>query len=87
MNRAHHDFAGVDSDAALDRRAALGQHFGRIAFQLFLHAQRRIERPLRMVLMGDRRAEQREDAVAGRLHDVAVIAMHRVDHQLQRRDR
>ena len=44
-----------------------------------------MERALRMVLMGDRRAEQREDAVAGRLHDIAVVAMHRVDHQLQRR--
>ncbi len=28
-------------------------------------------------------AEQREDAVAGRLHDVAVVAMRRVDHQLE----
>ena len=35
--------------------------------------------------MRDRRAEQREDAVAGRLHHVAVVAMHRVDHQLERR--
>jgi hypothetical protein len=35
--------------------------------------------------MGDGRAEQGEDAVAGRLHDVAVVAVHRVDHQLQRR--
>ena len=32
-----------------------------------------------------RRAEQREDAVAGRLHDVAVIALDRVDHDAQRR--
>ena len=32
--------------------------------------------------MRDRRAEQREDAVAGGLHDVAVVAMDRVDHQL-----
>ena len=38
-----------------------------------------------MILVRDRRAEQREDAVAGRLHDVAVVAMHRVDHQLERR--
>ena len=34
--------------------------------------------------MRDRRTEQCEDAVAGRLHDVAVVAMDRVDHQLQR---
>ena len=38
-----------------------------------------------MVLMRDRRAEQREDAVAGRLRDVAAIAMHRRHHQLQHR--
>ena len=38
-----------------------------------------------MVLVGDRRAEQREDAVAGGLHDVAVVAMHRLHHQLERR--
>ena len=38
-----------------------------------------------MVLVRDRRTEQREDAVAGRLHDVAVVAMHRLDHELQRR--
>ena len=38
-----------------------------------------------MVLVRDRRAEQREDAVAGGLHDVAVVAMDRVHHQLERR--
>ena len=40
-----------------------------------------------MVLVGDRRAEQREDAVAGGLHDVAVVAMDRIDHQLAAPDR
>ena len=38
-----------------------------------------------MVLVRDRRAEQREDAIAGGLHDVAVVAAHRIDHQFQRR--
>jgi hypothetical protein len=33
----------------------------------------------------DRRAKQREDTVAGRLHDVAIIAAYGVDHKLQRR--
>jgi len=46
---------------------------------------RSIQRALRMVLVGNRRAEKREDAVASRLHDVAVVAMRRLDHQLQRR--
>jgi hypothetical protein len=38
-----------------------------------------------MVLVGDWRPEQREDAIAGGLDDVTVVAMHRVDHQLERR--
>ena len=36
-----------------------------------------------MVLVRDRRAEQRENSVAGALHDVTVVTPHRVDHQLQ----
>jgi hypothetical protein len=40
---------------------------------------------LRMVLMRDRRAEQSEDAVAGGLHHITVVAMRRLDHQSQRR--
>jgi len=37
-----------------------------------------------MVFVRHRRAKQGEDAVAGRLYDVTVIAMHRIDHQLER---
>ena len=37
-----------------------------------------------MVLVRDRRAEDREDAVASAPHDVAVVVLHRVDHQLER---
>jgi len=36
-----------------------------------------------MVFVRDRRAEQREDAIAGRLHDITVVAMGGVDHQLE----
>ena len=35
--------------------------------------------------MRDWRAKQREDTVAGGLHDVAVVAVNRIDHELQRR--
>jgi hypothetical protein len=83
LDRAHHDLAGVDPDAPLDSRAAVGDHFCRIPLQFLPDAQRGIQRPLRMVLVRDRRAEQGEDAVAGRLNDVAVVAMRCVDHQLQ----
>src|SRR5260221_11803165 len=36
-----------------------------------------------MVLVRNWCAEQREDAVAGGLHDVAVVPAHRIDHHLQ----
>ena len=84
LNRAHNDFAGIDANANFDWRATLGAQPRPVIAQLILHAQSRVERPLRMVLVGDRRAEQREDAVAGRLHDVAVEVLHRLDHQAQR---
>src|ERR1700683_2344233 len=38
-----------------------------------------------MIFMGDWSAEKREDPVAGGLHNVTVVAAHRVDHQLERR--
>jgi len=37
-----------------------------------------------MIFVGGRRAEKREDAVTGRLHDVAAVALDRIDHQLER---
>jgi hypothetical protein len=50
-----------------------------------LQAERGEECSLRMILMSDGRSEQRKDTVAGGLHDVAVVAPHRLDHQLERR--
>ncbi len=85
LNRAHHHFAGIESDANLDRRSALGAQIAGELFDLLLHPERRQQCALRMVFVGHGSAEQREDAVAGGLHDVAVVAMRGVDHQLQRR--
>ena len=36
-----------------------------------------------MVLVGDRRAEERHDAVAGELVDGALPAVHGVEHELE----
>ena len=74
----------LSPDANFDGRIARRAQTGRILRHLLLHPQRRKESPLGMILMRDRRAEQREDSVAGGLHDVTVVAMHRVDHQFQR---
>jgi len=54
-----------------------------VSQQLFLHPQARIQCALRMVLVGDWRAEHGKDAVAGGLHHVAVVPIHRRDHQLK----
>ncbi|HYL58834.1 MAG TPA: hypothetical protein VEU51_08175 [Candidatus Acidoferrales bacterium] len=85
LNRADHDLPGVHADANLDRCAAVSLKLGAVATQLLLHPERGVECALRMVLVSDWRAEQREDPVASRLHDVAVVAADRVDHQLERR--
>ncbi len=79
-NRADHHLASVDPDPAMQRITALRDEFCRIAPQLILHSERGIKRTLRMVLDSDRRAEQGENAVAGRLHDVPFIAPGRIDH-------
>ena len=84
-NRSHHHFAGVEADPNFDRRISRGAQSGRIFRHVLLHPQRRVKSALRMVLMRDRRAEQRKNPIASGLHDVTVVAMHRVDHQLQRR--
>ena len=84
-NRTDHHFARVEPDPNLDRRISRRAQTGRIFRHLLLHAQRSVESALGMVFMRDRRPEEREDSVAGGLHDVTVVAMDRFDHQLQRR--
>ena len=59
--------------------------FGGILLHGGLHAQGCIAGPYRMVLMRQRRAKQRHDAVAHDLVDRALIAMHGIHHPLQHR--
>ncbi len=51
----------------------------------FLHVERRATRPERVVLVGDRRAEDRHDAVAQHLVDRALVGVHGVHHHLLER--
>src|SRR6266851_5099685 len=84
VDHAENYFTGVDADADLDSRPALLFELLATTAKCVAHRERRVQRALWMVLMCDRRAEQSENAVAGGLHDVTVVAMRRVDHQLQR---
>ena len=54
------------------------------AAQIVAGGEGGVNRALWMVLIRDRRAKQCEDAVAGGLHHVTVVAMDRVDHQRAR---
>ena len=56
-----------------------------IALYRFLHPQGRVARPYGMVLVGERRAEQRHDAVAHDLIDRALVAVHGLHHVLEDR--
>src|SRR6202040_2409704 len=71
-------------DPNLEIDPFLGAQLLGVPLYLVLHSECCVERTLRMVLMRDRRAEQRENSVAGGLHDVSVEAMDRVHHQLER---
>lgn len=68
LNGAHDDLADVGADPDLEIHSSFRtQPFSEAAY-IILHPERRIERTLRMVLVRDRRAEQREDAIARGLH-------------------
>ena len=49
------------------------------------HVQRGVERPLRIVLVGDRRAEDRQDGIAHELLHEAVVARDRLGERLEQR--
>src|SRR5437870_8514677 len=85
LDRIRHHFTGVDTDAGFERAQPFSGATLLFRAQLSLHIERRIQRALRMVLIRCRRAEQREDTVAGRPCDVTLVAPHRFDHDAQRR--
>src|SRR5216684_5160433 len=60
-----------------------GEPLGVVA-ELLLYRDRRVQRALRMVLVRERRTEQREDAISRGLNDVTVVAMDGFDRQLER---
>ncbi|MNF69301.1 hypothetical protein D3C84_511760 [compost metagenome] len=80
-DRTHDDLSGMDADADLQRNAFLQANAVAMSAYRLLHAQCRIQRPLRMILMGDGGAEQREDAIAQRLGHVAFVVVDGFHHQ------
>ena len=80
---AHHDLAGVEPDADLHVDALRAPQLLGVPAHRLLHAQRRVAGAHRVVLVGERRAEQRHDAVAHDLVHGALVAMHGLHHPLE----
>jgi hypothetical protein len=84
-NRPNDDLTGVQSDTDLNRNAIGPQDSVYILADRLLHPKRRVARPHRVVLVGDRRPEQRHDPVAHDLVHGALVAVDRLYHALEDR--
>ena len=82
---AHDHLAGVESDADLDLDTVLPAQLGGVAGDRLLHGEGGVAGADGVVLVGERRAEERHDAVAHDLVHGALVAVHRVHHALEDR--
>jgi hypothetical protein len=82
-DRAHHDLAGVEADADLDRGIDGPPRVLRVPPHGVLHAERGIAGAQRVVLVGERGAEQGHDAVAHHLVHRPLVAVDGLHHQLE----
>jgi hypothetical protein len=79
-DRPHYHLARVETHADLDGHPEAAKHVLGVALHRILHPQRRIAGADRVVLMGERRAEERHDPVAHHLVDGALVAVDRLHH-------
>ena len=70
------DLAGVDPDPGREVEPVLAPQLGGVLADVVEHLQRRVTGAPRVVLVGDRRAEDGHDPVAGELVDGALEAVH-----------
>ena len=75
--------AGVHPDPDVQGHARGPVHLLGVALDRLLHPQRGVARPHRVILVGDRRAEQRHDPVAHDLVDGALVAMDGLHHAFE----
>ena len=75
-DRADHHLARVETHPDREVESTAEAQFVGVAAQRLLEVERRVAGALRVVLMGDGRAEERHDTVAGELGDRPLEAMH-----------
>jgi hypothetical protein len=84
-DRPHHDLAGVQAHTDPHTDALRAPGALAVPLHRLLHPERRIARAHRVILVGQRRAEQRHDPVAHHLIDRALVAMDGFHHPLEHR--
>ncbi len=83
-DRADYDLPGVQADANLQVQAVPAPDFVGVGAHDLLHPQGRITGAQRVVLVGERRAEQRHHTVPEHLVHRTLVAVHRFHHPVQR---
>jgi hypothetical protein len=82
-NGAHDDLAGVQTHADLHRHSVRALQLVPVAPHLLLHPERGVAGALRVVVVGQGRAEERHDAVAHHLVHRALVVMDGLHHPLE----
>ena len=84
---ADDDLAGVEAHADLDGHPVRAEDSLRVLRDRLLHPESGVAGAHGVVLVGERRAEERHDAVAHDLVDRALVAVDRLHHVLEHWDR
>ena len=82
---AHDDLAGVQPDTDLDDRRVRAAHLFRVFLNALLHPEGGVASAHRVILMGERRAEQRHNPVAHYLVDCALVPVDGLHHPFEHR--
>jgi hypothetical protein len=85
VDAAHHHLAGIEPHPEVHRQAMRAPYLVTIAVQRGLDVERRIAGPHGVVLVGQRRAKERHDAIAHDLVDGSFVVMYSGHHALQHR--
>ena len=82
-DRPNHHVTRVQTHADLDGHPETAKHALGVPLHRLLHPQRGVTGPHGVILVGQRRAEQRHDPVAHDLVDGALVAVDRLHHVLE----
>jgi hypothetical protein len=82
-DRAHHHFTRIQAHADLRQQTLAAAHVLRVPLYRLLHAQGRVTRPDGVIFVGERRPEERHDAVAHHLVDGPLVAVDGLHHVLE----